>query len=130
MLIVAQGGCVDRDRADQFCELSASYGTKPGQKPLPLWGTLALQPGPRFQQIGDGDGGESPIPDKSWDALAFLQGIVTRSGSCVTPAADCGVWRVLSRRRNSPQLGDQPKSGTTRRNIIVYYCPDSVGRAY
>jgi hypothetical protein len=26
---------------------------------------MALQPGPRFQQIGDGDGGESPIPDKS-----------------------------------------------------------------
>jgi hypothetical protein len=58
---------VCRDRADQFCELSASYGTKPGQKSLPPWpgGTLALQPGPRFQQIGDGDGGESPIPDKS-----------------------------------------------------------------
>ena len=60
-----------------------------------------------------------------WDALAILQGIV--SGSCVTPAADCGVRRVLSRRRNSSQLGDQPKSGT--RDIIVYYCPDSVGRA-
>ena len=54
-----------RDRADQFCELSASYGTKPGQAPLPPWGTLALQPGPRFQHIGDGDGGESPIPDKA-----------------------------------------------------------------
>jgi hypothetical protein len=27
-------------------------------------GTLAPQPGPRFQQIGDGDGGESRIPDK------------------------------------------------------------------
>jgi hypothetical protein len=45
---------VCRDRAGQFCEFSASYGTKPGQKPLPPWG--ALQPGPRFQQIGDGDG--------------------------------------------------------------------------
>ena len=33
------------------------------------------------------------------------------SGSCVTPAADCGVRRVLSRRRNSTQLGDQPKNG-------------------
>ena len=56
-----------RDRADKFCELSASHGTKPGQSPLPPWGTLAPQPGPRFQQIGDGDGGESrsPIPDKS-----------------------------------------------------------------
>ncbi len=53
----------------------------------------------------------------SWDAfkLAFLQGTV--SGSCVTSAADCGVRRVLSRRRNSSQLGDQPKSGT--RDIIV-----------
>jgi hypothetical protein len=59
---------VCRDRVDQVCELPAGYGTKPGQKPLPPWGTLALQPGPRFQQIGDsdaGDGGESPIPDKS-----------------------------------------------------------------
>jgi hypothetical protein len=35
-----------------------------------------------------------------------LRGIV--SGSCVTPAADCGVRRVLSRRRNLSQLGDQP----------------------
>ncbi len=34
-------------------------------KTFTLWGTLALQPGPRFQQIGDGDGGASPIPDKS-----------------------------------------------------------------
>jgi hypothetical protein len=33
------------------------------------------------------------------------------SGSCVTPVADCGVRRVLSRRRNSTQLGDQPKNG-------------------
>ncbi len=59
--------CRDSLRVDQFCELSASYhdGTKPGQKPLPPWGTLTLQPGPRFQQIGDGDGGESPITDKS-----------------------------------------------------------------
>ena len=42
-------------------------------------------------------------------ALAFLQGMV--SGSCVTSAAVCGVRRVLSRRRNSTQLGDQPKNG-------------------
>jgi hypothetical protein len=50
-------------------------GPNLGAKPLPLWsgqvrfGVLkALQPGPRFQQIGDGDGGAfgaSPIPDKS-----------------------------------------------------------------
>jgi hypothetical protein len=63
------GRWVCRDRVDQFCELSASYGTEPGQAPLPPWGTLALQPGPRFQQIGDGDrdsdGGEFPIPGKS-----------------------------------------------------------------
>ena len=48
------------DRVDELCE----YGTNPG-KTSPLWGTLALQPGPRFQQIGDGDGGASPSPDKS-----------------------------------------------------------------
>ena len=70
----------------------------------------------------------APVPgagSHESDALAFLRGIM--SGSCVTPAADCGVRRVLSRRRNSSQLGDQPKGGT--RDIIVYYCPDSVGRA-
>jgi hypothetical protein len=44
----------------------ASYGTAP----LPLWGTLAIQPGPRFQQIGDGDGGASPSPDKSGTGTA------------------------------------------------------------
>ncbi len=72
-----------RDRADQFCELSASYGTKPGQKPLPpgLWGpgystTTAWSPisanrgrgrgrVPDSRQIGDGDGGASPPPGKS-----------------------------------------------------------------
>jgi hypothetical protein len=31
----------------------------------PLGHPMALQPGPRFQQIGDGDGGASPSPDKS-----------------------------------------------------------------
>jgi hypothetical protein len=56
----------------------ASYGPgqTPGKAPLPLWGTLALQPGPRFQQIGDGDGGASPSPDKS--------GTVTGTGTGVS----------------------------------------------
>ncbi len=62
--------CRDRAGHWQFCELSASYGTKPGQSPLPpcsgvytLWHYSLTSP--RFQQIGDGDGGASPIPDKS-----------------------------------------------------------------
>ncbi len=56
-----------RDRVDQFCELSASYGAKPGQSPLPPWGTLdrttACQwspgPGSDFSKSGTGTG-ESP----------------------------------------------------------------------
>jgi hypothetical protein len=36
-----------------------------GANLYPLGVLTALQPGPRFQQIGDGDGGASPIPDKS-----------------------------------------------------------------
>ncbi len=47
-----------RDGVDQFCELSASYGTKPGQSPLRPWGTLALQV-PDFSKSGTGTG-ESP----------------------------------------------------------------------
>jgi hypothetical protein len=44
------------------------YGTKPRCKTssqgTPLgYEFTALQPGPRFHQIGDGDGGASPIPD-------------------------------------------------------------------
>ena len=45
-----------------ICELWDQTWARP---PTPLGYSMALQPGPRFQQIGDGDGGESPIPDKS-----------------------------------------------------------------
>jgi hypothetical protein len=51
--------------SDRVDELWRVMGQTPGKTPLPLWGTLALQPGPRFQQIGDGDGGASPSPAKS-----------------------------------------------------------------
>ena len=51
--------------SDRVDELWRVMGANLGKTPLPLWGTLALQPGPRFQQIGDGDGGASPSPDKS-----------------------------------------------------------------
>jgi hypothetical protein len=82
---------VCRDRADQFCELSvtlsASYGTKPGQNPqaLPPWGTLALQPGPRFQQIGDGDGGKSPIPEQIGDGDGGASPPPGKSGTDAPP---------------------------------------------
>jgi hypothetical protein len=55
-----------RDRADQFCELSASpsHGTKPGQSPLPPCGTLALQPGPPGSPISANRGrGRGRVPD-------------------------------------------------------------------
>ncbi len=53
-----------RDGAGQFCEfkLSASYGTKPGQGPLPPWGTLwHYSLVPDFSKSGTGTG-ESPRP--------------------------------------------------------------------
>jgi hypothetical protein len=49
--------------------------------------------------------------------LAFLRGIM--SGSCVTPAADCGVRRALSRRIKLFHFGDQPRDGS--RDIIAFY---------
>ena len=47
-----------------ICELWDQTWAKPS---TPLGYSMVLQPepGPRFQQIGDGDGGEPPIPDKS-----------------------------------------------------------------
>ena len=80
----------------------ASYGTNPGQAPLPLWGTLALQPGPRFQQIGDGDGGESPIPSPDkW-------GPGTGTGSVPAPG-QIGDGRPVA---VPGQIGDGPGTGT------------------
>ncbi len=42
--------------------------------------------------------------------LAFLRGVMR--GSCVTPAADCGVRRALSRRIKLFHFGDQPRDGS------------------
>jgi hypothetical protein len=63
--------------------------------PRALGGTLALQPGPRFQQIGDGDGGESPILDKSG----------TGTGERPRPRANRG-------RTPRPRSPDKSESGT------------------
>jgi hypothetical protein len=46
---------------NRFCD----YGQTRGKAATPLGVLTAIQPGPRFQQIGDGDGGASPIPGKS-----------------------------------------------------------------
>jgi hypothetical protein len=78
-----------------------------------MWGTLRLapQPGPRFQQIedGPGDGGESPIPDKS--------GMGTGTGERPHPRANRGR---TPRRGPVPvpgQIGDGPGDGDGDRGV-------------
>jgi hypothetical protein len=66
-----KGGCVGTESTSSA---AASYlrvmpvGPNLGKnlrESTPLGVLTAIQPGPRFQQIGDGDGGASPIPGKS-----------------------------------------------------------------
>jgi hypothetical protein len=59
--------------------------------------------------------------------LAFLRGIM--SGSCVTPAADCGVRRALSRRIKLFHFGDQPRDGSRDidRLLLIRQCGPCAG---
>ena len=59
--------------------------------------------------------------------LAFLRGIM--SGSCVTPAADCGVRRALSRRIKLFHFGDQPRDGSRDidRFLLIRQCGPCAG---
>ena len=51
------------------------------------------------------------------------------SGSCVTPAADCGVRRALSRRIKLFHFGDQPRDGSRDidRFLLIRQCGPCAG---
>ena len=88
-------------------------------------GNLELMYSPKsWDAVGDAESGPSPgspitaSTEESlpcWDALAFLRGIV--SGSCVTFAAECGVRRALSRRRNLSLRLSQFAAGVISRKV-------------